>query len=97
MWSEGEDSGISPACTVMLEGDVLVDGEGQGTDELLTAWDAKSGRILWTNTAAEKGTKIEIWKIVKKMRWYRERFRNDLWRLMWVERSREMAGMVAGD
>uniref|UniRef100_A0A7S2CBW6 Uncharacterized protein n=1 Tax=Octactis speculum TaxID=3111310 RepID=A0A7S2CBW6_9STRA len=58
------------------------------TDELTT-----SGRIpiLWTKTAAEEGIDDEEYK--KFLRWYGERLRKDLWRPMWVERSREMASM----
>ena len=56
-------------------------------------WDATSGRIpiLWTKTAAEEGIDDEAYK--RFLRWYGERLRKDLWRPMWVERSREMASM----
>ena len=79
--------------TVVLKNGMLANGEGQGADGLLTAWDATSGRIpiLWTKTAAEEGIDDEEYK--KFLRWYGERLRKDLWRPMWVERSREMASM----
>ena len=83
--------------TVVLKNGMLADGEGQGADGLLTAWDATSGRIpiLWTKTAAEEG--IDDEEYTKFLRWYGERIRNDLWRPMWVERSREMASMEEND
>ena len=79
--------------TVVLKNGMLANGEGQGADGLLTAWDATSGRIpiLWTKTAAEEGIDDEAYK--RFLRWYGERLRKDLWRPMWVERSREMASM----
>ena len=59
--------------------------------------DATSGRIpiLWTKTAAEEGIDDEEYN--KFLRWYGERLRNDLWRPMWVVRSREMASMEEND
>ena len=79
--------------TVVLKNGMLADGAGQGADELMAAWDATSGRIpiLWTKTAAEEGIDDEAYK--RLLRWYGERLRKDLWRPMWVERSREMASM----
>ena len=79
--------------TVVLKNGMLANGEGQGADGLLTAWDATSGRIpiLWTKTAAEEGIDDEAYK--RFLRWYGMRLRKDLWRPMWVERSREIASM----
>ena len=50
--------------TVVLKNGMLANGEGQGADGLLTAWDATSGRIpiLWTKTAAEEGIDDEEYK-----------------------------------
>ena len=50
--------------TVVLKNRILANGEGQGADGLLTAWDATSGRIpiLWTKTAAEEGIDDEEYK-----------------------------------
>ena len=79
--------------TVVLKNGMLANGEGQGADGLLAAWDATSGRIpiLWTKTAAEEGIDDEEYK--NFLGWYGERLRKALWRPMWVERSREMASM----
>ena len=83
--------------TVVLNNGMLANGEGQGADGLLTAWDATSGRILilWTKTAAEEGIDDEEYK--KFLRWYGERLHQDLWRPMWAEQSREMASMMKND
>ena len=42
---------------LVLKNGMLADGEGQGVDGFLTAWDATSGRIhvFWTKTVAEEG------------------------------------------
>ena len=79
--------------TVVLKNGMLANGEGQGADGLLTARDATSGiiPILWNKTAAEEGIDDEEYR--KFLRLHGERLRKDLWRPMWVERSREMASM----
>ena len=50
--------------TVVLKNGMLANGEGQGADGFLEAWDATSGRIpiLWTKTAAEEGIDDEEYK-----------------------------------
>lgn len=47
--------------TVGLKQGRLVDGDGQGIDGLLNAWDATSGRtsISWSKAVAEEGTDDE--------------------------------------
>ena len=78
---------------VVLKNGILANGEGKGSDGLLAAWDATSGRIhiLWTKTAAVERIDDEEYK--KFLGWYGERLRKDLWRPMFVERSREMESM----
>ena len=80
--------------TVELKHGMLADGDGQGVDGLMTAWDATSGRIpiLWSKAVAEDGIDDDDYKTF--LRWYGERLHKELWQPMWVERSREMAKMM---
>ena len=81
---------------VMVNG-CLVTGVGEGVDGQFTAWDAVSGRIplLWAEAAMTDESDRDSYDVF--LRWYGERIRNDLWRPMWVERSREMASMEEND
>ena len=77
-----------------LKHGTLVDGDGEGVDRLLTELDATSGRlfILWSKAVVEDGIDDDDYKTF--LRWYGERLHKELWKPMWVERSREMAKMM---
>ena len=80
--------------TVELKHGILADGDGQGVDGLLTAWDATSGRIpiLWSKAVAEDGTDDDDYNTF--LRSYGERLHKELWQPMWVVKSREMAMLM---